>query len=141
MSEQQTSKSWMTFTLKCLSEMGWVHNAVLADGKLRCNDTQESYEAEALALQGSFRFEGQSDPEDMSVIYALQAVNGTKLLVIDAFGPYGDPLTAGFMESVKDERTTSQLMEHFPPAHTIKIESTSKIESGEKIHAPYISVK
>jgi hypothetical protein len=47
-----------------------------------------------------YRFEGASDPDDMSVVYAIKIDNGLKGIVADAFGVYANPDLGGFLEKV-----------------------------------------
>lgn len=39
------------------------------------------------------RFEGESDPGDMSVVYAIESKNGHKGIMINAFGTYASTLS------------------------------------------------
>jgi hypothetical protein len=41
-----------------------------------------------------YRFEGMSNPDDSSVIYAIQSQTGLKGVLVDAYGVYSDPLKA-----------------------------------------------
>jgi len=50
---------------------------------------QESYDPKELTIVQVYRFEGNSDPSDMEVLYAIESGKGTKGLFIDAFGAYG----------------------------------------------------
>jgi hypothetical protein len=49
-----------------------------------------------------FRFEGDSDPADMTVVYALEANDGVKGTVIDAFGTYSNPKLSEFLRKVEE---------------------------------------
>jgi hypothetical protein len=43
------------------------------------------------------RFEGVSDPDDMSILYALETVGGIRGTLADAFGVYADPFVGAFV--------------------------------------------
>jgi hypothetical protein len=47
------------------------------------------------------RFEGASDPDDMSVVYAMESDDGLKGVIADAFGLYANPDLGVFLEKVK----------------------------------------
>ena len=47
------------------------------------------------------RFEGVSDPDDMSVLYAIEAKDGTRGTIADAFGPQANPDLGAFLKNVK----------------------------------------
>jgi hypothetical protein len=66
-----------------------------ADGDmLRVSGTDCRYAAEDALIHDFYRFEGASDPDDMSVIYAVGTADGTRGTLIDAYGTYADPAVA-----------------------------------------------
>src|SRR5687767_11459480 len=46
------------------------------------------YVSNQLKIREHYRFEGPSNPDDMSVIYAIECEGGEKGTVVDAFGTY-----------------------------------------------------
>ena len=48
-----------------------------------------------------YRFEGITDPDDMSILYAIETVDGSKGTLIDAYGRYSDEATGDFMKQVE----------------------------------------
>lgn len=42
-----------------------------------------------------------SDPEDNSVIYAIESKDGHKGIMIDAYGPYGDEHKNAFIANIE----------------------------------------
>jgi hypothetical protein len=46
------------------------------------------------------RFEGISDPDDMAIVYALEARSGIRGTLVDAFGVYSDPRVGALMRQV-----------------------------------------
>ncbi len=51
-----------------------------------------------------YRFEGASDPDDMSIIYALEARGGTRGILTDAFGSYADPAIGAVLDRMRVAR-------------------------------------
>lgn len=50
---------------------------------------------EGFAVDKLFRFEGDSDPADQSILYAIAAVGrDVRGVLVNAYGVYADPLTA-----------------------------------------------
>lgn len=49
-----------------------------------------------------YRFEGESNPEDSSIMYAIESNNGEKGTLVDGYGPAADPETASFIINVKN---------------------------------------
>ena len=49
-----------------------------------------------------YRFEGESNPEDSSIMYAIEGNNGEKGTLVDGYGTAADSETANFMLNVKN---------------------------------------
>ena len=72
------------------------------------NDQGKSIEANDIRFQPSevklvefHRFEGTSDPADMSIVYALETTSGVKGTVVDSFGADGTETISAFMNKVE----------------------------------------
>ncbi|MEO8398391.1 MAG: hypothetical protein ABI550_01110 [Ignavibacteriaceae bacterium] len=67
------------------------------------------YQPNNLIIKKIFRFEGDSNPDDMAILYAIEAADGIKGLLVDAFGTYADDGSdyklAEFLQKVKVEET------------------------------------
>jgi hypothetical protein len=79
---------------------GFTEHFTPAEGKLRAVVTQATFAADQLVIAECHRFEGVSDPDDMSIVYALEAGNGIRGTLVDAFGVYSDPRVGAFMGRV-----------------------------------------
>jgi len=84
-----------------LRRRGFTTDLEVRDGALRETATGRRFRPEELAIVEHHRFEGESDPEDMSVVYAIESDDGARGIVMDAFGAYADPKLAAFLEKVK----------------------------------------
>ena len=57
------------------------------EGKaLQDRTSGKNYQPQELTITEEHRFEGESNPDDMSILYAIEARDGTKGTVVDAFG-------------------------------------------------------
>jgi hypothetical protein len=75
-----------------LARSGYTADFVAAgDDTLRVTGTNRLYAAHEARIRDYYRFEGTSDPDDMSVIYAVELDDGTRGTLIDAYGTYADP--------------------------------------------------
>lgn len=63
--------------------------------------TEREYKPEELNIINFFRFEGQSDPNDMSILYVIETNDGVKGTLVDAYGPYSDRKLAEFITHVE----------------------------------------
>jgi hypothetical protein len=84
-----------------LKERGFVERFDVRDGQLRALGSGRTFDAEDITIREYQRFEGVSDPDDASVVYAIEAGSGTKGLLVDAFGPYANPEVGRFLETVE----------------------------------------
>jgi len=81
-----------------LERAGYTADFRAEGGGLRVTGTKRRYAAEDVFIHDYYRFEGISDPDDMSVIYAVEARDGTRGTLIDAFGTYADPVIADVVD-------------------------------------------
>ncbi|MFW6275410.1 MAG: phosphoribosylpyrophosphate synthetase [bacterium] len=73
------------------------------EGKLVDNKQVEFYPSQ-VKLNEFHRFEGISNPADMSILYAVETDSGLKGLVVDAFGADGSEITSDFMNKAKQNQ-------------------------------------
>jgi hypothetical protein len=61
-----------------------------------------TFKGDELTIVEHHRFEGVSDPDDSSVVYALEAPNGLKGVLVDAYGAYANWKTGAVLKHTKD---------------------------------------
>ena len=64
-------------------------------------DNGKAFTAVELTIVERHRFEGASDPDDESVVYAFESRDGTRGNLVDAFGPYANPGLSSFLQKVR----------------------------------------
>jgi hypothetical protein len=64
-------------------------------------DPKKKYKAKDIVVANFYRYEGISDPDDMSIIYAIETCDGRKGTLVDAYGRYSDEDTSAFMKEVE----------------------------------------
>lgn len=73
------------------------------------------YEPENLKIIRTYRFEGESDPSDSSIIYVIEANDGLTGYSMDAYGVYSDHGNDGYDDFIKkipvEERDEQQIFE------------------------------
>jgi hypothetical protein len=75
-------------TIRRLQADGYLGNwYATAEGNLRCTESGEELDPAELQVDHVLRFEGQSDPGDMTILYALRTPSGDK-------GIYSAPFNA-----------------------------------------------
>jgi len=88
--------------LQLLHEKGFTDQYQVKEEKLINLTNDKSYAPKDVRVTNFYRFEGISNPDDMSVIYAIEATDGSRGTLIDAYGVYSDPSVAVFIKAVED---------------------------------------
>src|SRR5947208_16711201 len=84
-----------------LKARGFTANLEVAGDSLRDVDSGKTFTAQQLMIVEHHRFEGASDPDDMSVVYGIEASDGTRGVVVDAYGVYADPRPSEFLKTAQ----------------------------------------
>lgn len=90
---------------------GYVDDFKITNKGLRSLKTEKIYQPEEINVINFFRFEGQSDPNDNTIMYVIETTDGLKGTLVDAYGPYADRQLSEFMnnvESIQKKTTTSK---------------------------------
>ncbi len=78
------------------------------NGMMRNVDNGNKYSPDEMEIIEYHRFEGMSNPGDMSIVFAIEANDGEKGTVISSYGAYADIKLIEFMDQVKiKERQTT----------------------------------
>ncbi len=86
---------------KKMMEDGYIEDFSMDDDQLKCLSTDKKYIAADVCIVNFFRFEGQTDPEDSSVMYVIETNDGKKGTLIDAYGAYADADLSNFITSIE----------------------------------------
>jgi hypothetical protein len=84
-----------------LAARGFSANFEMISGTFRAVDKGKAFTPAELTIVEHHRFEGASDPEDLAVVYAIAAQDGTRGVLVDAYGVYANPEISAFLKSVK----------------------------------------
>lgn len=98
-----------------LTEDGYTSNFMVEDDKLKLVDTEHTYGPEEVKIENFYRFEGESDPADTSILYAIETGDGHKGMLTDAYGVYADDNVSQFIqlvESIKKDTTPTHIKEN-----------------------------
>lgn len=88
--------------MNTLKSKGFTKDFQVTSTGLKAMDGEKCYSPEQVHIVDFFRFEGDSDPADMSILYAIETSDGTKGTLSDAFGPYAARKVSEFFEQVED---------------------------------------
>lgn len=68
---------------------------------LKSLTTKKVYNPEQVSIVNFYRFEGESDPADNAILYALETSEGEQGTLTDAYGLYGDTKVTSFITEVE----------------------------------------
>ena len=89
-----------------LRQEGFKADFNVVDGHLTtietANGTPRAWKADDVRIVDFYRFEGESNPDDMSILYAIETVDGTKGTISNAYGTYADADTDSFILEVEN---------------------------------------
>jgi len=80
---------------------GYDDDFKITDEGLKSLKTEKVYSPEQINVINFFRFEGQSDPNDNTIMYVIETSDGLKGTLVDAYGAYADRKVSEFMTSVE----------------------------------------
>lgn len=93
----------MNTLMECTNSMvrkGYVENFCVKNKKLYAPTGEQSFVASDVDIVNFFRFEGESNPADMSILYVIETSNGLKGTLTDAYGTYADASVNDFIKEV-----------------------------------------
>jgi hypothetical protein len=97
-----TETRTLTATLEDLRRRGFRQSFEPTGRGLRLPDGGRIYGAHELTIVEHHRFEGASDPGDMAVAYAIEAADGSRGVLVDAYGTYADPAIGEALRDIAD---------------------------------------
>ncbi len=90
----------LTEALDGLRKQGFTLDYNLKNNCLKCQQNAiELYPAD-FTIVDVYRFEGMTDPDDSTVLYAIESNNGDKGTLVDAYGPYSEAVTPDMAEKL-----------------------------------------
>jgi len=91
----------VTDTLNALKDEGYVLDFNLQPDCVECKSPNLKLYPEDFVIDKFYRFEGASNPDDNSIVYAISSKDGLKGTLIDAYGVYADSVTTEMMKKLK----------------------------------------
>ncbi|AIZ42331.1 hypothetical protein [Cellulophaga baltica] len=86
--------------IKEKQEEGYTYDFNLKNSYLECLLLQEKYNVTDFNVDAFYRFEGDSNPDDSSILYAIQTNSGIKGLLVDAYSMYSEALSSEMIQKL-----------------------------------------
>jgi hypothetical protein len=81
-----------------LRERGYVIDFNLSDNCLICEGAK--FDAADFEIVEVHRFEGQTDPADEAVVFAIESNTGLKGILVNAYGPYAESMGSDIVKKL-----------------------------------------
>jgi hypothetical protein len=94
-----------------LEKHGYTEQFRVEKDRLVGINSKKKYKSKEVIATNFYRFEGITDPDDMSILYAIETHDGSKGTLTDAYGRYSDEDTGNFMKEVKIQKKTDGMAE------------------------------
>ncbi len=85
-----------------LSQQGFKAQFKAHKNGLESLDTHDIYQPEDVKIVDFYRFEGESDPSDNVILYAIETAKGEKGTLTDAYGAYQEVKVSDFIRQVEE---------------------------------------
>jgi hypothetical protein len=89
----------VTDAIKAFREQGFILDFNLAENCIVCNS--EKFIPEDFEIVDVYRYEGNSDPADEAVVYALESKSGLKGILVAGYGASSDAMSTSMLEKLK----------------------------------------
>jgi hypothetical protein len=91
----------VTEALKDLRGKGYSVDFNIAFDKIICSNNQICLNPDEFEITATYRFEGETNPSDEDVIYAIESKNGkVKGTMISAYGMYAETLSTDMLKKL-----------------------------------------
>lgn len=95
-----TTYNTVSEAVQGLAARGFTENFSLENDHLSCAAQNLRFHPNDFNVVETHRFEGDSDPGDEAVVYAIASNDGVKGVMVNAFGPYADGLSAELVKKL-----------------------------------------
>lgn len=90
--------------IRMIEKKGYDTEFKAEENGLKALTTGKVYSPSDFTIEAVHRFEGDTDVNDMSVLYSVREKDGVKGWIVDAYGPYASERLSKFIGAMKMER-------------------------------------
>ncbi|MFA9188615.1 hypothetical protein AAGV33_15620 [Flavobacterium sp. FBOR7N2.3] len=94
--------------IKTYQDKGFTANFYFENNKLINSDTKTEYQPEDIFVVAEHRYEGISNPEDMSILYIIKTTNGDKGTLLMGYGPTADLELSEFFKKIPESNISDE---------------------------------
>jgi len=89
--------------IKKYEDEGYTSNFLFDNNSLIDSETKQAYKPEDITIVAHHRYEGMSDPDDMSILYVIETKDKIKGTHLIGYGPMADLEEAEFFKDIPEE--------------------------------------
>ena len=101
MNLHQENYETLSEAMNGLKKKGFTYEFDIKNASLYHHAAETEFKATQLKVVEIHRFEGLTNPADSSILYAILCEDGSKGLLVDAYGMYADTDKTAFMSEVE----------------------------------------
>lgn len=94
--------------IKKYDKKGFDKQFKIAENRLEELESSDTFSPKEVYIKAEHRFEGISNPSDMSILYAIETKNKQKGTVLANYGPANDTAMAEFFNSIPKENVSQE---------------------------------
>jgi hypothetical protein len=91
----------VTEALNDLSKRGFTNSFNIKANGIECGELNLLLLPDNFEIVEVYRFEGNSNPDDEEVVYAIESKDGAKGVIVDAFGAYADDISSELISKLR----------------------------------------
>lgn len=84
-----------------MKEEGYREDFQITEEGLSTFDKRKTFSPQQVRIVNFYRFEGESDPGDNTILYVMETDDGTKGTLVDGYGAYADENVSKFIVEVE----------------------------------------
>ena len=97
-------------TINKLAKLGYTHDFNIKDECIVCHKENISLSPADFQIDKVYRFEGASDPDYQSILFAISAINfGVKGVLVNGYGISSDEASSKIVEKL----STNKITQHY----------------------------
>ena len=91
----------ITEAVNGLKKRGYTIDFNIEADRIFCKETALSLSPAEFDIAEVYRFEGNSDPADEAIVYAIESKHGQKGILVNGFGPSADAVGEEMVEKLR----------------------------------------
>ena len=97
----------LSTAINALKKDGYEYDFNLHPDAIECTTLKRKLRPAEFHVDAVYRFEGMTNPDDSSVLYAISGIDGLKGLLVDAYGVYAESVSPEMIRKLTIDSKTN----------------------------------